>query len=72
MMCLTFKEPIIAIRLAEDNISISMVGVLMSLDTIFYTLCSLGLNALPEVKDGKFYGKLMYFGCIIYVLSMIL
>ena len=72
LLCLSFKEPIIAIRLAEDDVSISMIGFFISLDTITYTLCSFGLNFLPERNDGKFYSKLMYFGCIIYVFAMAL
>ena len=72
MMCLTFKEPIIAIRLREENVSITMVAILMSLDTVSYTICSFILGYLPEGTNGNYYYKLMYIGCLIYVFCMLM
>lgn len=47
MMCLTFKEPIMAVRLAENNVSMTMVAILLSIDTVAYTICSFILGILP-------------------------
>jgi hypothetical protein len=43
LLCLTFKEPILAIKLQDYQIGITMVGVIFSLDTITYTIMSIGL-----------------------------
>jgi hypothetical protein len=72
MMCLSFKEPIIALRLAKDNVGVTLAGVIISLDTITYTACSFALNLFKEVDNGKFYGRLQYYGCLVYVLCMLL
>lgn len=50
LMCLTFKEPILQIRLAQDNLKVWIVGLIFSLDTITYSVTSFFLNFIPEEK----------------------
>jgi hypothetical protein len=69
---LTFKEPIMAVRLAENNVTMTMVAILLSIDTVAYTICSFILGILPQATDGNYYTKLMYLGSLIYVLSMLM
>ena len=46
LMCLTFKEPLLQIRLNE--LPVFIIGIIFSLDTITYTLTSFALNFIPE------------------------
>ena len=71
-MCLTLKEPILALKLANDNVSIINVGLIFSLDTITYSITSFGLNFVKEEANGKKYGRLQYIGCLVFVISMLL
>lgn len=44
LLCLTFKEPVLAVRLHEfDQMTVTWVGIIFSLDTITYTLASMAL-----------------------------
>jgi hypothetical protein len=43
LLCLTFKEPILALKLSEFNLSVTTVGMIFSLDTISYTIASMAL-----------------------------
>jgi hypothetical protein len=72
MMTFSYKEPILAIRLAEENIGVTLAGLIIGLDMITYTLCSLGMNYMPNTTDGHTYGKRMYFGVLIDVVCMLL
>jgi hypothetical protein len=73
LTCLTFKEPILALKLSMDyNVSVIMSGVIFSLDTITYTITSMVLQCVPSIDKGSFYGKLMYFGVIVFGFSMII
>ena len=58
LMCLTYKEPILAIKLAKHSVDIMNVGIIFSLDTIMYTFTSMILNFVKEEDDGKKYGKI--------------
>ena len=52
LMCLTFKEPMLQLRLLESQMSTWMIGIVFSLDTLTYTLTSVVLNFIPETtKD---------------------
>lgn len=70
LMCLTFKEPLLQIRLAKDHLPVWLVGVIFSMDTISYTLTSFVLNFFPENK--KEFKKLVYYGTILFVICMFL
>ena len=72
LMCLTFKEPILAIKLANHEVDTINVGLIFSLDTIMYTVGSIGLNFVKEEANGKKYGRIQYYGCLVFVVSMIL
>lgn len=56
-MCLTWKEPILALKLAEFNIGVTAIGLIFSMDTITYTATSFILNFVSESKDGKKYAR---------------
>ena len=49
-MILTFKEPILQIRLEEENLPVWNVGLVFGIDTTMYTITSLALNMVPENK----------------------
>ena len=53
MLCLTFKEPILALKLADYQMSITLVGIIFSLDTITYTAMSIVLQFVKEEENGK-------------------
>ena len=72
LMCLTFKEPILALKLAKHEVDTINVGLIFSLDTIMYTITSIGLNFVKESPDGKKYGRIQYVGLLVFVISMIL
>ena len=48
------------------------IGIIISLDTITYTVGSFALNFVKEEENGPKYGRLQYYGLIIFVLSMLL
>lgn len=72
LMCLTFKEPILALKLASFDLNVTTIGIIFSIDTISYTLTSVCLNFLPEFDNGHIYARLQYMGLIIFVACMIL
>ena len=69
LMCLTFKEPLLQLRLKQDNLPVWLIGIIFSLDTITFTLTSFILNFIPEHK--KNFKKLVCCGMIIFILSML-
>jgi MFS family permease len=71
LLCLTFKEPVLAIRLEDFNCDVSLIGIIFSLETISFTATSIALQCVKEEANGKKYGRLEYFGMIIFVVSMI-
>ena len=70
LMCLTFKEPLLQIRLNNDNIPVWMIGVFFSMDTITYTFTSLALNFIPEKK--KNFKRLVCIGAFFFLIAMFL
>ena len=48
------------------------VGLIFSLDTIMYSITSVGLNFVKEEANGKKYGRMQYYGCLIFVFAMLL
>lgn len=72
LLCLTFKEPVLAIRLAEFDCDVAMVGVIFSLETISFTATSLALQCVKEEANGRKYGRMEYFGMVVFVVSMIM
>ena len=46
------------------------VGMVFSLDTIMYTVTSIGLNFVKEEPNGKKYGRIQYIGLLVFVISM--
>lgn len=57
LMVLTFKEPILQIRLKEQDLAVWQVGLVFGIDTVMYTISSFALNMVPENK--KNYMKLI-------------
>lgn len=70
LMCLTFKEPLLQLRLLDAGISDWMIGIIFSFDTITYTLTSVVLNFIPE--NQKSYQKLVASGTVFFVLAMLI
>jgi hypothetical protein len=60
LMCLTFREPILEIRLKESGLEVWQVGLIFGIDTVMYTLTSIVLNYIPE--DKKNFMKLVATG----------
>ena len=58
LFCLTFKEPILALLLAQYDLGIGLVGCIFSIDTISYTIGSMVLQLVKEEENGKKYGRL--------------
>ena len=44
LACLTYKEPVLGIRLKKENLSNILIGAVFSVDTISYTITSILLN----------------------------
>jgi MFS family permease len=70
LMCLTFKEPMLQLRLLESGLSTWMIGIIFSLDTLTYTLTSVVLNFIPESQ--KNYQKMVASGTMFFVVAMLL
>ena len=70
LMVLTWREPILEPRLKKDDLSVLMIGVFFSIDTVFYTLTSYLLNNIKE--ENKNFDLLIINGCFVGFLSMIL
>ena len=47
LMCLTFKEPLLQLRLKEEKMSTWLIGIVFSMDTITYSITSFVLNWVP-------------------------
>ena len=70
LMCLTFKEPLLQLRLKEEDISVWVIGIVFSMDTITYTLTSTVLNFVPETK--KNFQKIVAAGTFFFLFGMLL
>ena len=70
LMCLTFKEPMLQLRLLESGLSTWLIGIVFSLDTLTYTLTSVVLDFIPETT--KNYQKLVGCGTIFFTIAMLL
>ena len=71
-MCLTFKEPILALMLGARNLTVTEIGLVFSIDTITYTLTSMGLNFVKEERNGMKYGLIQFAGLLFFGLSMLM
>ena len=71
LTCLTFKEPILAKQLTQyNNVSVTDISLIFCMDTISYTLTSIGLQFVPPTSNGKIYVKMQYAGLLILGLAM--
>ena len=70
LACLTYKEPVLSIRLEQFDLSNMAIGAVFSVDTISYTLTSLMLNFQKENK--KNYSGLVTIGTFVFALAMLL
>mmetsp|Transcript_6729 Transcript_6729/g.10816 ORF Transcript_6729/g.10816 Transcript_6729/m.10816 type:complete len:214 (-) Transcript_6729:11-652(-) len=70
LMCLTFKEPLLQLRLKQEDMKTWIIGIFFSMDTITYTLCSLSLNFIPERK--KNFPRIVAFGTVFFFACMLL
>ena len=70
LMCLTFKEPLLQIRLKKDDLPIWLIGIIFSMDTITYTLTSITLNFVKE--SSKNYQKIVALGVSVFVVGMLI
>ena len=67
---LTFKEPLLQIRLKQDNLPVWLIGIVFSMDTITYTITSFSLNIVKE--DHKNFPKIVSVGVFLFVISLLL
>ena len=70
LMCLTFKEPLLQIRLDHSGIPVALIGLIFSMDTITYTFTSICLNCIPE--EQKNFKKMVLAGVSIFILCQLL
>ena len=56
LMCLTFKEPVFALILANKDLTVTQIGLVFSIDTISYSVTSMCLNFVKEERNGMKYG----------------
>ena len=70
LICLTWKEPILQLRLDKDNLDVMTIGLFFSIDTIGYSITSFVLNKIPEAK--KNFNALIVIGCAFGYASMTL
>ena len=57
-------------RLKDEDISVWVIGIIFSMDTITYTLTSTVLNFVPESK--KNFQKIVLFGMVFFLVGMLL
>lgn len=69
-MSLTFKEPILQLRLMKQDLSTTNIGFIFSLDTVTFTVTSVLLNAVPEHK--KKFQVLVWNGALLFCFSMLM
>lgn len=69
LMCLTFKEPLLQLRLKEENMAVWLIGIIFSMDTITYTLTSTFLNFVPEKH--KNFPKIVAAGTMFFFVGML-
>lgn len=70
LMCLTFKEPILQLKMLEYKISTTSIGLIFSLDTVTFTITSLVLNMFND--KNKNFPLLVTTGVFVFVVSMLL
>lgn len=68
--CLTYKEPVLSLKLSTFSISIALIGFTFSIDTVTYIIASFAMNFYPESK--KNFLKIMLAGVFIFIVSMLL
>lgn len=56
-------------RLKEEDISVWLIGIIFSMDTITYTLTSTALNFIPEPK--KNFQKIVSAGTVFFFVGML-
>jgi len=67
---LTFKEPLLQIRLKQDSLPVWLIGIVFSMDTITFTLTSIALNCVHESK--KNFAKIVSAGVFLFCISLML
>ena len=67
---LTFKEPLLQIRLKQDNLPVWLIGIVFSMDTITYTITSFSLNIVKEER--KNFPKIVSAGVFLFFFSLLL
>ena len=70
LMCLTFKEPVLALMLGSKNLNVTQIGLVFSIDTITYSCTSFGLNFVKEERNGRKYGFIQFAGLLLFAISM--
>ena len=70
LMCLTFKEPLLQIRLAQDKLPVWAVGLIFSMDTITYSITSFLMKYIPEEK--KNFKRIVHVGTVFFIICMLL
>ena len=58
LFCLSFKEPVLALKLEEKNISVTVTGFIFTLDTLAFMISAFCLNFVKEEQNGRKYGRL--------------
>ena len=72
LMCLTFKEPVFALMLGAKNLNVTEIGLVFSIDTITYSLTSMGLNFVKEERNGMKYGLIQFAGLLFFSICMLM
>ena len=72
LLALTFKEPVLALMLSSKNLTVTQIGLVFSIDTITYTLTSMGLNFVKEERNGMKYGLFQFAGLLFFTLCMLM
>lgn len=70
LICLTWKEPIFAVKLIELGLDQYQIALMFSIETLAFALTSFILNKFKE--ENKNFDVLVLLGCIIMTVAMVL
>jgi len=70
MSCLTFKQPVLALRLLEFDLPPYIIGPIFSIDTVTFIIVSFAMNFIPDAK--KNFLKILFVGIPLFAFAMLL
>ena len=71
-MCLTFKEPILALILGSHSLNVTEIGIVFSIDTVTHAFTSMGLMLVKEERNGLKYGMIQFAGMLLFFISVMM